>query len=230
MPWINAPPPEWRAVHGDATCQRHGARARGRTRGSRGVEAGRSQAIVSETIIVSVIIGGEMRKPSELHARDREWDALVDFVADPSVGATLGLVYGRRRQGQTLMLELLAEATCLRAPRGFARVAGVRQLARRDRCPARSRARDARDSAGDHRRVSQPRGAEPSAPVDDPNRAQSAQPRRTARAYQADPVRQCADRHAGPARWRCTAARRQPATGTVKGAAWSSNWVWYSSS
>ncbi|HEU0087978.1 MAG TPA: hypothetical protein VFQ77_10055 [Pseudonocardiaceae bacterium] len=52
-----------------------------------------------------------MRKPSELHARDREWEALVDFVADPSVGATLGLVYGRRRQGKTLMLELLAEAT-----------------------------------------------------------------------------------------------------------------------
>ncbi|MGH3939794.1 MAG: AAA family ATPase [Pseudonocardiaceae bacterium] len=54
---------------------------------------------------------GELRKPDELHARDREWDALVDFVADPSPGATLGLVYGRRRQGKTLMLELLAEAT-----------------------------------------------------------------------------------------------------------------------
>ncbi|MGH3833483.1 MAG: AAA family ATPase [Pseudonocardiaceae bacterium] len=52
-----------------------------------------------------------MRKPDELHARDREWDALVDFVGDPSAGATLGLVYGRRRQGKTLMLELLAEAT-----------------------------------------------------------------------------------------------------------------------
>ncbi|MFN2496235.1 MAG: ATP-binding protein [Pseudonocardiaceae bacterium] len=52
-----------------------------------------------------------VRKPDELHAREREWDALVDFVADPSAGATLGLVYGRRRQGKTLMLELLAEAT-----------------------------------------------------------------------------------------------------------------------
>jgi uncharacterized protein len=52
-----------------------------------------------------------MRKPDELHGRDREWDALVDFVGDPSAGATLGLPYGRRRQSKTLMLELLAEAT-----------------------------------------------------------------------------------------------------------------------
>ncbi|MGQ0778778.1 MAG: AAA family ATPase [Pseudonocardiales bacterium] len=52
-----------------------------------------------------------MRKPDELHARDGEWDALVDFVGDRSAGTTLGLVYGRRRQGKTLMLELLAEVT-----------------------------------------------------------------------------------------------------------------------
>jgi hypothetical protein len=52
-----------------------------------------------------------MRKPDELHGRDREWDALVDFVGDPSAGAMLDLLYGRRRQGKTLMLELLAEAT-----------------------------------------------------------------------------------------------------------------------
>ncbi|MGH3933088.1 MAG: AAA family ATPase [Pseudonocardiaceae bacterium] len=52
-----------------------------------------------------------MRKPDELHARDQEWDSLVDFVGDLSAGATLGLVYGRRRQGKTLMLELLAEVT-----------------------------------------------------------------------------------------------------------------------
>jgi hypothetical protein len=52
-----------------------------------------------------------MRKPDELHGRDREWAALVDFVGDPAAGATLGLLSGRRRQGKTLMLELLAEAT-----------------------------------------------------------------------------------------------------------------------
>lgn len=52
-----------------------------------------------------------MRKPDELHARDREWASLAEFSSDPTPGATLGLVYGRRRQGKTLMLELLAEAT-----------------------------------------------------------------------------------------------------------------------
>ena len=52
-----------------------------------------------------------MRKPVELHARDREWASLADFGSDPTAGASLGLVYGRRRQGKTLMLELLAEAT-----------------------------------------------------------------------------------------------------------------------
>jgi hypothetical protein len=52
-----------------------------------------------------------MRKPDELHARDREWASLTQFGSDPAAGATLGLVYGRRRQGKTLMLELLSEAT-----------------------------------------------------------------------------------------------------------------------
>lgn len=52
-----------------------------------------------------------MIKPAELHAREREWASLAEFGGDPSNGATLGLVYGRRRQGKTLMLELLAEAT-----------------------------------------------------------------------------------------------------------------------
>lgn len=50
-------------------------------------------------------------KPHDLHCRDREWEALAGFASVESVGATLGLVYGRRRQGKTLMLELLAEAT-----------------------------------------------------------------------------------------------------------------------
>ncbi len=49
-------------------------------------------------------------KPAELHARDQEWSALAEFATDPAPGATLGLLYGRRRQGKTLMLELLAEA------------------------------------------------------------------------------------------------------------------------
>jgi AAA+ ATPase superfamily predicted ATPase len=49
-----------------------------------------------------------MEKPERLFARDTEWRELTEFAASASPGATLGLVYGRRRQGKTLMLELLA--------------------------------------------------------------------------------------------------------------------------
>ncbi|MFC5830381.1 ATP-binding protein [Nonomuraea insulae] len=52
-----------------------------------------------------------LRKPTRLFGRDTEWEELADFVTAPSSGATLGLVYGRRRQGKTLMLELLAQET-----------------------------------------------------------------------------------------------------------------------
>lgn len=53
-------------------------------------------------------------KPADVYARDAEWARLERFAADPRRGATLGLVYGRRRQGKTLLVESLAEAT-----RGF---------------------------------------------------------------------------------------------------------------
>ena len=49
-------------------------------------------------------------KPSELHDRSEEWAALAEFASDPDPGTVLGIVYGRRRQGKTLLLELLAEA------------------------------------------------------------------------------------------------------------------------
>ena len=52
-----------------------------------------------------------LQKPDDLHDRSPEWEALAEFARDPAAGATLGLLYGRRRQGKTLMLELLAEAT-----------------------------------------------------------------------------------------------------------------------
>ncbi|MGP3914053.1 AAA family ATPase [Nonomuraea sp. 10N515B] len=52
-----------------------------------------------------------LRKPERLFGRDAEWEELADFATAPSSGATLGLVYGRRRQGKTLMLELLAQET-----------------------------------------------------------------------------------------------------------------------
>jgi AAA+ ATPase superfamily predicted ATPase len=47
-------------------------------------------------------------KPQRLFARDAEWDELHDFTSSEQEGASLGLVYGRRRQGKTLILELLA--------------------------------------------------------------------------------------------------------------------------
>lgn len=49
-------------------------------------------------------------KPAELHDRNQEWADLLDFVMNPEPGARLGLVYGRRRQGKTMLLELLTEA------------------------------------------------------------------------------------------------------------------------
>ncbi len=47
-------------------------------------------------------------KPERLFDRDGEWRELAEFIASPQPGAALGLVYGRRRQGKTLLLELLA--------------------------------------------------------------------------------------------------------------------------
>lgn len=48
-----------------------------------------------------------LRKPQTLFARDAEWNDLASFATDDTLGATLAIVYGRRRQGKTLMLELL---------------------------------------------------------------------------------------------------------------------------
>lgn len=52
-----------------------------------------------------------LAKPSTLHDREREWAALAEFASDDHTGARLGMVYGRRRQGKTLMLDLMAAAT-----------------------------------------------------------------------------------------------------------------------
>ena len=50
-------------------------------------------------------------KPSEIHARDHEWERLTDFVASPGNGTRLGIVYGRRRQGKTTLLEELCRVS-----------------------------------------------------------------------------------------------------------------------
>lgn len=48
-------------------------------------------------------------KPEYIFARDAEWGTLADFATDERLGATLGVVSGRRRQGKTLLLESLCE-------------------------------------------------------------------------------------------------------------------------
>src|SRR5947208_3211653 len=50
-------------------------------------------------------------KPAVLFDREFEWEALSRFAGDAAAGATLGLVYGRRRQGKTLLLQTLCEAS-----------------------------------------------------------------------------------------------------------------------
>jgi uncharacterized protein len=52
-------------------------------------------------------MGQSQPRPSELFARDREWSRLDEFVTGPLEACLLGLVYGRRRQGKTTLLQLL---------------------------------------------------------------------------------------------------------------------------
>src|SRR5258708_12346885 len=61
-------------------------------------------------VTITASMDNPMVKPDELHDRDVEWTVLASFAPNPAPGATLAILYGRRRQGKTLMLELLAEA------------------------------------------------------------------------------------------------------------------------
>lgn len=47
-------------------------------------------------------------RPPTIFDREREWEALARFFADQREGPSLGFLYGRRRQGKTL----LASSTC----------------------------------------------------------------------------------------------------------------------
>jgi uncharacterized protein len=48
-------------------------------------------------------------KPDYIFDRAVEWQALAEFATDDRLGATLGMVSGRRRQGKTLLLESMCE-------------------------------------------------------------------------------------------------------------------------
>src|SRR3979490_362956 len=50
-------------------------------------------------------------RPAEMFDREHEWRALSAFATDPGLGATLGVVSGRRRQGKTFLLRALCQAT-----------------------------------------------------------------------------------------------------------------------
>jgi uncharacterized protein len=51
-----------------------------------------------------------VEKPSWLHSRNREWARLAEFADSDRLGAGLAIVYGRRRQGKTALLEALGAA------------------------------------------------------------------------------------------------------------------------
>lgn len=49
-------------------------------------------------------------RPPDMFDRDDEWAALSRFAGDGRLGATLGVVSGRRRQGKTFLLDALCKA------------------------------------------------------------------------------------------------------------------------
>jgi uncharacterized protein len=57
---------------------------------------------------VSISPGPE--KPSSIFGREREWELLSDFLNE-GLGSRLAVVYGRRRQGKTTLLQELAAVT-----------------------------------------------------------------------------------------------------------------------
>ena len=57
-----------------------------------------------------MVDGRRWARPSGVFDREYEWATLGDLVGDHAVGARLGFVYGRRRQGKTLLLESVVEA------------------------------------------------------------------------------------------------------------------------
>lgn len=50
-------------------------------------------------------------RPEAVHAREFEWGELTGFAASAAPGTRFGVLCGRRRQGKTMLLQALAEAT-----------------------------------------------------------------------------------------------------------------------
>src|SRR3990170_4625669 len=54
---------------------------------------------------------GPRARPAELFDRETEWSELTAFAGGTEGKPSIGIVYGRRRQGKTFMLDHLARAT-----------------------------------------------------------------------------------------------------------------------
>lgn len=50
-------------------------------------------------------------KPAVVHQREFEWSELTRFATATVAGTRFGVLYGRRRQGKTMLLQALADAT-----------------------------------------------------------------------------------------------------------------------
>jgi uncharacterized protein len=52
-----------------------------------------------------------LERPTDLFARDREWSALAEFAEAPGAENRLAIILGRRRQGKSMLVRHLVEAT-----------------------------------------------------------------------------------------------------------------------
>lgn len=55
------------------------------------------------------MVAGLLDKPDDVVDRDREWNLLAEFLADPDPAMRLGIVSGRRRYGKSYLLQALSE-------------------------------------------------------------------------------------------------------------------------
>lgn len=68
-------------------------------------------ALTVEATYYRCVYNKKMSRPSDLFDREWEWEQLLRFARNPRPEMTLGLVWGRRRQGKSLLLQALTDAT-----------------------------------------------------------------------------------------------------------------------